>query len=248
MKSISEYLNESLLLEADVIDQELAQECIDWVLDNYLDYSSPIKPTKIKVDKKLSSDGKIVLKTTSKAITLKESATSITNGKFVWDKVYKGDMFCVWKNDNITSLEGCPDKIENGDFYCNNCKNLTTLEGGPSYVRAVYNCSNCENLEDLSGVAKYAQTFKCENCNKLESLIGLTDTVYNVVCDNCPNLKRLFLSRSSITSLSCCNCPKLDLSFPKLILKDLKCWGTKFTKDLIQRHCKVNGTIYTEKP
>jgi hypothetical protein len=246
MKNISEYLNESLLLEADIIDQELAKECIDWILDNYLDYHSPIKPNKLKVDKKLNSDGKIIIKTNLKGITLKSSATSITNGKFVWDKVYKGDMFCVWKNDNITNLEGCPDKIENGDFYCNDCKNLKTLDGGPSYVSEVYDCSNCENLENLLGAARHARTFNCENCNKLESLIELADTVYNVICDNCSNLKRLFLSRSSITSLSCCNCPKLsNLSFPKLILKDLKCWGTKFTKDLIQRHCKVNGTIYT---
>ena len=41
-----------------------------------------------------------------------------------------GDFNC--SRCQITSLEGCPRRLESGSFYCEQT-NITTLEGGPEY-------------------------------------------------------------------------------------------------------------------
>ena len=52
------------------------------------------------------------------------------------------------KNLNISSLEGCPEKITD-NLYCNNCTNLTDLKG-IGYVGGNIYLSGCEKLSDIS--------------------------------------------------------------------------------------------------
>jgi len=44
------------------------------------------------------------------------------------------------EGNQLTSLEGCPSKI-NGDLYCNN-NQLTSLKGGPDYIDGNFVCVN----------------------------------------------------------------------------------------------------------
>jgi hypothetical protein len=49
-------------------------------------------------------------------------------------------------------LEGAPEYV-GSDFYCSNCKQLTTLNGSPNYVGGNYDCSRCDKLKSSEGVS-----------------------------------------------------------------------------------------------
>jgi hypothetical protein len=86
---------------------------------------------------------------------------------------------CTLDGNNLTSLEGTPDKVH-GSFVCKNNK-LETLIGGPKFVKFFYNCSgnnltNLEGLPDEIGGALHARE------NPITSLKGLVlrDVLYQV--------------------------------------------------------------------
>ena len=104
----------------------------------------------------------------------------LTDG-FVWGEV-KGDFRCN-SCKNLKTLEGAPEEVK-GSFICRNCPNIKSLEGAPEHVGAIFDCSECENLESLEGAPKYVgRSFICNSCDKLKSLEGAPQNAYKIKCD-----------------------------------------------------------------
>jgi hypothetical protein len=55
-------------------------------------------------------------------------------------------------DNNLTSLEGCPDYV-GWNFYCVE-NNLTSLEGCPKYIGGSFYCSKNRSLVSLKGIEK----------------------------------------------------------------------------------------------
>lgn len=65
-------------------------------------------------------------------------------------------------NKEIASLtNGMFEFINVKHFWCNWCKNLTSLEGAPKEVGVEFNCTVCANLKSLKGAPKKAGSFYC---------------------------------------------------------------------------------------
>ena len=84
------------------------------------------------------------------------------NNKLVVD--VKGD---IWvKNKDITLLTNRLFEFStvSGNFKCDGCKSLRTLEGAPKEVGGDFNCSHCKSLTTLEGVPK--EVGRDFNCSK----------------------------------------------------------------------------------
>lgn len=142
--------------------------------------------------------------------SLKELNVSIVDGSFS----------CA--DNRLTSLEGCPKKI-NGFFNCSHNK-LTSLEGCPQEANGFY-CFNNE-LSNLKGCPKYIDgTFSCSN-NKITSLIDGPESVkMNFFCDH-----------NRLTSLDGC---------PEHIRGEFDCSHNlvEFDEDTVKKQCSVDGDI-----
>jgi hypothetical protein len=92
----------------------------------------------------------------------------------------KGSFYC--DNNQLTSLEGCPQTVE-GHFYCYR-NQLTSLEGGPQTVKGDFYCYK-NQLTSLEGCPQTVEgDFYCDN-NQLTSLEGCPQTVEgSFYCDN----------------------------------------------------------------
>jgi hypothetical protein len=98
----------------------------------------------------------------------------VKNGKFnfpVKIKEVTGDFDC--SGINLTSLEGCPEKV--GNFSCSD-NYLTSLEGCPEEVNGYFDCFN-NKLTTLEGMPKEIKgNVECYQ-NKLKSLKGIPKKV-----------------------------------------------------------------------
>jgi hypothetical protein len=65
-------------------------------------------------------------------------------------KEVSGSFYCSW--NNLTSLEGCPERV-GGSFYCSNNK-LTSLQGCPKYIGGNFFCNN-NNIYTFGGVPDF---------------------------------------------------------------------------------------------
>ena len=105
--------------------------------------------------------------------------------------IVRGDFYC---NDcsSLRSLEGAPAKV-GGDFCCNYCNSLTSLEGAPKKVDGCFYCNSCNSLKSLKGAPKeVGRSFYCDNCTSLVSLEGAPKKVgWNFSCNGCTSLKSL---------------------------------------------------------
>jgi hypothetical protein len=98
---------------------------------------------------------------------------------FVGVKFSSCNGYCSLSGNNLTSLEGTPDRVY-GSFSCENNK-LKTLVGGPKYVKGGYNCSGNE-LVDLHGIADEIDAGIDARRNPIISLRGLVlrDVLFQV--------------------------------------------------------------------
>jgi hypothetical protein len=87
--------------------------------------------------------------------------------------------YCSLDGNNLTSLEGTPDKVH-GAFSCRNNK-LKTLVGGPKFVKFGYTCNGNE-LINLGGIADEIGGYVDATGNPIVSLKGLIlrDVVWQV--------------------------------------------------------------------
>jgi len=54
-----------------------------------------------------------------------------------------------------------------GDFDCEDCTSLTSLEGAPTTVGDYFGCSGCTSLTSLKGAPSTVGSFDCEGCRRL---------------------------------------------------------------------------------
>ena len=113
----------------------------------------------------------------------------LINGKFPFPfgKIH-GDFNCDGCAELI-SLEGAPEEVE-GNFACSTCPNLTSLEGAPQIVNRGFSCNNCPKLTSLEGAPKeVGGSFYTQTCPNLTSLIGAPEKVgRSFYTNNCSNL------------------------------------------------------------
>ena len=116
----------------------------------------------MKISKKPNSDGKYEVSSTGNVSVKNRDIISLTNGTFIWS-VVGGDFYCNNCN-SLTSLEGAPEKVGKY-FYCDNCNSLTSLEGAPKKVGGTFCCDMCISLISLEGAPKeVGGRFYCNNC------------------------------------------------------------------------------------
>ena len=115
-----------------VIYDEAQRAIEEFINDNYrLSYDRSFKTGKITIRKRPNKDGKYVVDCkTACDVSLGAWANSMTNDIFVWGKVRN---FYICDNDNIESLEGCPEEVEN--FSIMRCKKLKSFDGMPKVTR-----------------------------------------------------------------------------------------------------------------
>lgn len=143
MKALKEYMNEGLLagqettlkdgknIANSVIYDEAQRAIEEFINDNYrLSYDRSFKTGKITIRKRPNKDGKYIVDCkTACDVSLSAWANSITNDIFVWGKVRN---FYISDN-NITSLKGCPEEVEN--FSIMRCNKLKSFDGMPKVTR-----------------------------------------------------------------------------------------------------------------
>ena len=166
MKSLKEYINESMFDEEDIETNVIDSEIIDWIVKNHIS----IKPNYLTISKKPNKDGKYVVDYKYSVLIKSASMVSLTNDMFVWGEV-KGNFDCSYCD--LTSLEGAP-KIVKKTFHCVDCNSLTSLEGAPEKVGRDFNCNDCNSLISLEGAPKEVEgVFNCSGCKSLTSLAGI---------------------------------------------------------------------------
>ena len=229
-------------------------------------YVPLIKP--IPKSWKLNSNGRYDV---NDDINLEECKQFIDpNGKLTikFNKV-TGNFICGTVNGSLelTSLEGCPEKV-GGDFYCYNNK-LTSLKGCPEKVGGSFDCE-FNKLTSLKGCPeKVGGNFNCV-FNNLTSLKGCPEKVggsFDCGDNNLTSLEgapkeiggNFDCGFNNLTSLKGCpekvggsfDCGDNNLTSlegaPKEIGGDFYCRGNKgkrFTKSDIEKVCKVGNKIY----
>lgn len=115
-----------------------------------------------------------------------------------------------------------------GNFECDYCKSLKTLEGAPKIVNKDFNCSYCPSLESLNGAPEeVGMSFSCNNCRLLKSLEGAPKEVgKNFNCYKCINLSSL-------------------KDAPKNVGGDFRCknCAINFTEEEVKKYSNVKGNI-----
>ena len=134
-----------------------------------------------------------------------KSIDALTNGFFKWG--HTGNFVCN-NCENLTSLEGAPAKCSS--FDCSDCKKLTSLEGAPKKCEYFF-CSNCKKLTSLKGAPRECHGFNCNNCENLTSLEGAPEKCLHFSCDKCTSLKSLKYAPQTCVNFSCKSTGIVDL-------------------------------------
>lgn len=175
MRTINEYLNESLLDDEDDLVNDNTVLIEQFLKDNYkIDGTYTIKNGVVDAPE-----------TTFKISNL--NLKQLTNGLFKFGKVRS--FICT--KSSITSLKGAPEEV--GYFSCRLCKNLKTLEGAPKKVDDMFNCRSCDNLKSLKGAPEFIDgDFNCGNCKSLTTLKGAPKKITGeFTCIDCISLQNL---------------------------------------------------------
>lgn len=124
--------------------------------------------------------------------------------------IVDGDFICNGC-DSLVSLENAPIAV-NGNFDCSGCDRLKSLKGAPLHVGGHFECRYC-NMETLEYSPKtLGRDFDCSHCGNLKSLHGVTQTIRGTFrCSYCDNITDLKDSPSKIEgTLDCSVCVNLQ--------------------------------------
>jgi hypothetical protein len=192
----------------------------------------------LKISKKPNKNGYYEVSTNGDVFADYE-IQSLTNGMFIWKQV-KGVFSCEECND-LSSLEGAPLKVE--VFKCAYCYGLTSLKGAPKITSFGFDCHACDNIKTLEGAPEeVGGGFDCSSCEKLTSLKGApkkVDGFFN--CEWCPSLTSLEGAPEKVNNdFRCSGCAKLKSlkGAPKKIGRTVYCngCGKQFTMADIEKH------------
>ena len=266
MKTLNQYISESLLDDEDVIAGDFIEKIRNSV-DKYLKDNYKLSG-RVVIPKKPNEDGKFVVDVNGR-VELVTPVEKLTNEYFVFGSV-QHDFVCSWSG--IGNLEGSPREV-GGDFICRCCGYLKDLKGAPEIVRGDFICNDCDSLSSLEGAPKTVMgSFDCTLCRKLKSLEGISPEVGDHLnCGSCSNLTSLKGSPkyiggnfriercAKLTSLVgaprhiegdfCWDaCVKISglLGFPKRVNGNVYARWTGFTQEQIADVCQVGGLIHVE--
>ena len=167
MKTLKQYIKESLLDDEDKLGSNAINKIKSSIKKFLKDNYSPTCVSKCKILDDPNEEGKYVVDCRGDLIVTNKKMVNLTNEYFVFGKV-KGSFLC---NDciDLTSLEGAPREV--GEFFnCSNCNSLTSLEGAPEKVDRLFNAYSCEKLTSLKGAPEVVGNFYCYYCRSLTSL------------------------------------------------------------------------------
>ena len=156
MINLKNYIIESILDIEDNIDNmdESIREEINQFLKDNFGGSSLCK-----ISDKPNKDGKYEVSSKEIIKVKNKKITSLTNGLFIWTTV-GGEFNCEYCK-SLISLEGAPKEVGR-DFNCNYCKSLKSLEGTPEKVGGCFSCEGCDSLTSLEGALKeVSRNFNC---------------------------------------------------------------------------------------
>ena len=150
-------LDESILTDMDKTIQngDDITEIYDFINSNY----NEIALDKLIISKyKINGKYKYRVSTDAHVGVKNTKITTLVNDLFVWDTV---KTFYCNNCKNLKSLEGAPKTCIN--FDCTFCDSLTNLIGAPEHVDTEFNCSYCKNLSSLEGIRwKSVHHFSCK--------------------------------------------------------------------------------------
>lgn len=247
MKSLKEYVKESILDDIDVQMENTDRILVEkFIRDNYNLYHAKEDKKFVTVSDVPNKDGMYEASTECHVYLNGDHNKYLTNGMFVWK--YVGGWFTCSQCKGVISLEGSPREV-NGYFSCRDCPKLKSLKGGPEKVKGYFDCFNCESLESLEGCPKIVtQKFDCGNCTSLKSLKGVPKSLSTFYCNNCTSLKSLKGGPEKLRmEFDCSGCTSLDSleGCPKNVRHKFKCDGcaVKFTEDDVMELCNVGDEI-----
>ena len=140
-------LKESLLDDIDVVSDKIDARML---IEEWLRENLRAGLSNCKISEIPNKDGKYEVSFKG-YIEFKREITSLTNGMFVWANSLN-DFECN-NCSNLTSLEGVPKEVK-GNFHCCGCSNLISLEGSPEIVQGNFDCSYCDSLKTLEVLLK----------------------------------------------------------------------------------------------
>jgi len=154
------------LYESFRTEQEIKDLCSKYDIENY----------QIRDDGSIDVDGDVNLSWT-KLGDLKQLPLTFN--------VVKGNFEC--RDNNLTTLEGCPKKVLNDIFACAWNK-LTSLEYSPVIVKGDFYCWHNDNLTSLEGLEDTYITGKLDVSHSiyLYSLKGFPKKVGSFICLDTP--------------------------------------------------------------
>ena len=153
-------------------------------------------------------DGWIIINTESDVNVPKNLEKLFPFEKVKFGKV--GGNFSCEDCSSLLSLEGAPEKV-GGDFSCFGCSSLTSLEGAPKKVGGDFSCSRCSSLTNLKGAPeKVGGDFSCSRCSSLTNLKGAPREVgKGFSCDQCVSLTSLESAPKEVSYFYCGSCSSL---------------------------------------
>ena len=197
------------------VEETVKQEIHDYIKKHYL-------PTKFVILNEKDKDGRYLVNVFN-SIYPNDGLESITNGKFVFNKVNES---CSFMNAPIKNLDGCP-RIVKGCFFVSDCEELESLKGGPDSVGEDYHCNYCISLKSFEGMTqKIGGAIRAAFCTDVESLYGVPKTV-----------------KGDFDIHGCCSIKSL-YGFPKTVKGDVCASSDNFDYYDIDSVCKVGGEIY----
>ena len=245
MINLKNYIIESILDVEDNIDNidESIRDQIRRFLINNFKNAS-----NCIISKKPNKYGKFEVSSKGNIEVKNKNITSLTNGLFIWINI-KGDFICD-HCDSLTSLEGAPKEV-GGDFNCFSCHSLTSLEGVPDEIGGDFSCEWCNSLTSLEGAPKeIGGDFICCGCNSLTSLEGAPKKVGGGFdCVSCKSLTSLEGAPEEIGgyfNCSMCNSLKSLKGAPKEVGGGFYCvkCGCYFTQEDVKKASNIKGIIY----
>ena len=157
MKTLNLYIKESLQCKA-IYNESLLDDEEDLINNSSIEIIEKFIKDNYNVTGKLDikeSNNIYIVNCNSDVVIKNNKITQLTNEFFEWG-VVKGNFYC-FECKSLTSLEGAPKEVD-GDFYCSYCESLKSLEGAPEKVRGCFYCYGCgaqftkEDIEKISKV------------------------------------------------------------------------------------------------
>ena len=225
MKELKEYIIEGIF----DIDNNIDQAGDVAVVKNFIKKNYTVRNYTGDIDVNIkewkTKDGKFIVDSQYADITvINKSIKSLTNGMFVWGIV--GNFYCDYCTE-ITSLEGAPEEVS-WNFSCCGCNSLKSLKGAPTISPSSFDCSECDLLKNLEGSPKKTKSFNCKSCKSLKSLKGAPRELSNFDCSQCISLDSLTGSPKKVSdTFKCAKCAKM------------------FDSEYIHRYCGKPKFIFT---